>query len=92
MFFSPQFKKFQKIDHCFFTKNNGFSNGIYKSLNCGLGSRDKKENVKKNLRKVCKNIGCHKKNLVLLNQVHSNKIHHIKKVSKKKQLALACVL
>ena len=77
-------KKYNYITHGFFNKLGGYSNGIYKSLNCGLGSRDKKENVKKNINKICKIISCDKKNLVLLNQIHSNKVRYIKKVSKKK--------
>ena len=81
---SDLIKNYNYISHGFFNKAGGYSKGIYKSLNCGLGSRDKKENVKKNLNKVCKIIGCHKKNLVLLNQIHSNRVHYIKKVSKKK--------
>ena len=47
-------------------------------------NEDKKKNVYKNLKKVCKKIGCNEKNLVLLNQVHSNKIHCIRKITKKK--------
>ena len=43
MFYSKKLKKFKNIKHCFFSKKNGFSKGIYKSLNCGRGSRDKKK-------------------------------------------------
>ena len=77
-------KRYNYISHGFFNKVGGYSNGIYKSLNCGLGSNDKKINVNRNLKKVCKKIGCQRKNLILLNQIHSDKIHHIKKVTKKK--------
>ena len=45
MFFSKKLNQFNNINHCFFSKNGGFSNGIYNSLNCGHGSDDKKENV-----------------------------------------------
>ena len=34
MFFSKKLNKFKKIKHCFFSKNGGFSKGLYKSLNC----------------------------------------------------------
>ena len=77
-------KKYNYISHGFFNKIGGYSNGIYKSLNCGLGSKDKKINVNKNLKKVCKKIGCSRKNLILLNQIHSDKIHFIKKITKKR--------
>ena len=54
MFFSKKLKKFKNINHCFFSRNGGFSKGIYKSLNCGKGSKDKKIFIKKNLNLVSK--------------------------------------
>jgi len=44
--------KQKKISHAFFNRNGGKSTGIYKSLNCGLGSNDNKEKMKKNLNVV----------------------------------------
>ena len=35
------------VNHGFFNKKNGFSKGIYKSLNCGRGSLDNANNIKK---------------------------------------------
>ena len=35
--------KYKNISHGFFNKLGGYSDGIYKSLNCGKGSRDKKK-------------------------------------------------
>ena len=49
MFFSEKLNKFNNIKHCFFSKNNGFSSGLYESLNCGIGSKDNFSNVKENL-------------------------------------------
>ena len=60
MFFSKKLKKFENLKHCFFSRKNGVSKGYYKSLNCGLGSSDKKENVLKNLELVAKKTGCKK--------------------------------
>ena len=54
MFNSKKLLKFSEISHGFFNKNGGVSKGIYKSLNCGIGSKDKKDNIKKNL-KIVKN-------------------------------------
>ena len=34
---------FKNISHGFFNSEGGYSNGIYKSLNCGIGSKDKKK-------------------------------------------------
>ena len=70
-------QKFKNIKHGFFNKKGGVSVGIYKSLNCGIGSQDKKKNVLKNLRIVSKKITCDPKKLVLLNQTHSNKFYFI---------------
>jgi len=74
MFFANELKKIKKIKHCFFSRKNGFSQGIYKSLNCGLGSEDKKENIIKNLDFVSKKIGCKNSLLITLHQTHSNKV------------------
>jgi len=74
MFFSKKLKKFENVEHCFFSRKNGFSKGDYKSLNCGLGSDDKIENVLKNLETVSKKIGCKKELLITLNQKHTNEV------------------
>ena len=42
MIYSKKLKNFKKIKHCFFSRKGGFSKGVYKSLNCGRGSKDKK--------------------------------------------------
>jgi hypothetical protein len=74
MFFSKKLQKFKNIKHCFFSRNEGFSKGDYKSLNCGLGSGDKKGNVLKNLETVSKKIGCKNESLITLNQKHTNEV------------------
>jgi len=76
---SRKLSKYKKINHGFFNKKGGQSKGIYKSLNCGIGSSDNKKNIKKNLRFVCKKINPTYKKLVLLNQIHSNKFHFLNK-------------
>ena len=82
MFFSKKLKKFNNINHCFFSKNGGVSQGIYNSLNCGLGSDDKKDNVLKNLDIVSKKIGLDAGNLFTMNQTHSNKVVVINNTNK----------
>ena len=74
MFYSKKLLKFKNIKHCFFSRQNGFSKGIYESLNCGLGSNDNKESIFKNLDFVTGKIGCKKESLILLNQKHSNEV------------------
>jgi len=60
----------------------GKSTGIFKSLNCGPGSSDKKKNILKNLEIVGNKIKTKSKEIVLLNQIHSNKFQYISKNSK----------
>ncbi len=80
---SKKLKKFQKINHGFFNSLGGTSSGIYKSLNCGIGSQDYKKNVLQNLKIVSNKIGT-KKKIILLRQIHSNKIYSLDKFTKKK--------
>jgi YfiH family protein len=77
MFFSKKLQKFKNLNHCFFSRQNGFSKGIYSSLNCGMGSGDKRENVLKNLNLVNKKIGSKNNVLVTLNQIHSNQVIYL---------------
>ena len=51
---SKNLKKIKEITHGFFNSTGGKSKNIYKSLNCGLGSKDLSSNVKKNLEIVKK--------------------------------------
>ena len=51
-------------------------------MNCGPGSSDKKNNIQKNLEIVGKKIKTKSKEIVLLNQIHSNKFCYINKYSK----------
>ena len=79
MFYSKKLKKIKQIKHCFFSKRNGFSKSIYKGLNCGKGSKDKKGNIKKNLNYVAKKMNVERDKLILMHQTHSNRVVEIKK-------------
>ena len=79
MFYSNKLSKLNKIKHCFFSKKGGFSKGIYKGLNCGKGSKDRKKNILKNLLYVSKKMLVKKDELILMHQTHSNKVIEIKK-------------
>jgi len=74
IFHSKKINKIPGLKSFFFTRKNGLSKGIYKSLNCGLGSNDKKKIVKKNITIVSKKTGCKLNKLIMLKQYHSNKI------------------
>ena len=79
MITSKKLSKHKKISHGFFNRNGGKSNGIYKSLNCGIGSKDNRNKVKKNLKIVKNKISKEAKDIFLIHQVHSNKFVFINK-------------
>ena len=86
MFYSNKLKKVKEIKHCFFSRKKGFSKGIYKSLNCGRGSRDNKNNINKNLNFVAKTMKVKRTRVILMYQTHSNKVVEIKKHNYKKKI------
>ena len=86
MFFSKKLKKLKKIRHCFFSRKNGFSKGVYKSLNCGRGSNDNKNNLNKNLNFVANKMAVKRNKLILMHQIHSNKVIEISKHNYKKKI------
>ena len=86
MFYSKKLKKLKKVKHCFFSRKEGFSKGIYKSLNCGRGSKDKKRNIYNNLKFVSKKMAVEENKLILMHQTHSNKVVEIKKHNYRKKI------
>ena len=79
MITSKKLSKQKNISHGFFNRAGGKSIGIYKSLNCGLGSKDKKSKIRANLKIVKDKISKKSKNIFLLHQIHSNKFVFIDK-------------
>ncbi len=59
------------IDHAFFTRRGGVSEGLYDSLNVGLGSRDDPRRVCENRRRAAAALGAEAGRLVTAYQVHS---------------------
>jgi len=59
------------IRHGFFTRAGGVSSGIYKTLNCGLGSDDDPVAVIENRARVARHIGASSDDVVTLFQTHS---------------------
>lgn len=86
MFYSKKLKKLSKIKHCFFSRKNGFSKGLYRGLNCGRGSNDNKKNVSRNLSFVAKRMNIKINKLILMHQTHSSKVIEIKKKNLKKKI------
>ncbi|HMK79447.1 MAG TPA: peptidoglycan editing factor PgeF [Xanthobacteraceae bacterium] len=59
------------IRHAFFTRAGGVSQGIYASLNGGLGSSDAPENVRENRARMAAVVGVAPTHLVSCYQIHS---------------------
>ncbi|MEM6811734.1 MAG: peptidoglycan editing factor PgeF [Pseudomonadota bacterium] len=66
------------IQHGFFTKQGGVSEGIYESLNCGKGSDDDTDKVKENRARVAGHFGQSEAMLCTLYQNHSDQAVIIK--------------
>ena len=73
-------KTYKQFKFCFFSRNGGISKGEFRSLNCSKTSKDLLMNVNHNLGLVKKKIRT--SNIVLMNQIHSNKVINIKKIDK----------
>lgn len=59
------------IRHAFFTREGGVSNGIYASLNGGLGSDDDPAHVAENRKRMAETIGVEPSHFLTLFQIHS---------------------
>ncbi len=59
------------IRHGFFTRQGGVSEGLYASLNVGLGSGDVQDRVRENRARVARRLGGDPAGLLTVRQVHS---------------------
>ncbi|MER2607191.1 MAG: peptidoglycan editing factor PgeF [Siculibacillus sp.] len=71
MIVSPLLSALPGVAHGFFTREGGVSDGLYASLNIGLGSADARERVIENRRRVATALGVAADALALPYQVHS---------------------
>lgn len=62
------------IHHGFFTRNGGVSEGLYATLNVGIGSGDAPEKVLENRRRVATAMHVPPPNLLTLYQIHSARV------------------
>jgi len=67
---APNLAEIDGVAHGFFTRLGGVSDGVYASLNCGLGSRDQPESIAENRARAARLLGTDK--LAGLYQKHSN--------------------
>ena len=68
---APSLAALPGIRHGFFTRAGGVSQGLYASLNAGLGSHDAPENVHENRARMAAALGVAREHLVTAYQVHS---------------------
>jgi YfiH family protein len=68
---APALAALPGIRHAFFTRAGGVSDGIYASLNGGLGSRDVWDKVRENRARMAAALGVAAEQLVTAYQVHS---------------------
>ncbi|WP_426315871.1 peptidoglycan editing factor PgeF [Methylobacterium fujisawaense] len=68
---APELSAHAGVRHAFFTRVGGVSDGLYASLNGGLGSQDVPERVAENRARMCAGLGLPPDRLVSLYQVHS---------------------
>lgn len=59
------------VRHGFFTRNGGVSEGLYRSLNCGLGSKDSPEAVRENRARAAAQLDVAGDRLCTAYQIHS---------------------
>jgi polyphenol oxidase len=62
------------IRHAFFTRQGGVSEGIYGSLNAGVGSQDAPDRVRENRRRMTAALGVADDALVSCHQIHSPEV------------------
>src|SRR5215203_712943 len=68
---APELASYPNIHHAFFTRRGGVSEGIYASLNGGIGSSDDPARVRENRRRMAAQLGFPAEALVSVHQVHS---------------------
>ncbi|MCL2716894.1 MAG: peptidoglycan editing factor PgeF [Alphaproteobacteria bacterium] len=68
---SPLLESIPNLHHAFFTREGGVSDGIYSSLNGGLGSSDDPAHVAENRRRMAAQLGVRPEYFLSLHQTHS---------------------
>jgi polyphenol oxidase len=68
---APELASYPNLHHAFFTRRGGVSEGVYASLNGGLGSSDDPARVAENRRRMTEELGLAPEALISVHQVHS---------------------
>ncbi|HSW71448.1 MAG TPA: peptidoglycan editing factor PgeF [Gammaproteobacteria bacterium] len=70
----PTLKQLASVQHAFFTRQGGVSEGRYSSLNCAYASKDDPVKVSENRARVASHFGYSLKSLITVKNTHSNKV------------------
>ncbi len=68
---SPLLSAIPGLRHAFFTREGGVSDGIYQSLNAGLGSQDDPARIAENRRRMAEQMAVTPEHFLSLHQTHS---------------------
>jgi YfiH family protein len=68
---SPLLSAIPGLRHAFFTREGGVSDGIYQSLNAGLGSQDDPARIVENRRRMAEQMAVEPEHFLSLHQTHS---------------------
>jgi YfiH family protein len=71
---SPLLSRAARIRHAFFTRQGGVSEGVYASLNGGIGSNDQPAAVRENRARMAQAVGVAPGRLVSVYQIHSPEV------------------
>jgi YfiH family protein len=71
---APSLAKLARIRHGFFTRAGGVSQGLYTSLNGGVGSNDAPDKVAENRARMAATLGVSPERLITPHQIHSPEV------------------
>ena len=71
---APELSSHSYVRHAFFTRQGGVSEGLYASLNGGIGSNDDLARVAENRARMCAQLALPADALISLYQVHSDRV------------------
>lgn len=76
---APALNGLNGIRHAFFTRSGGVSQGVYATLNGGIGSKDAPENVRENRARMAQALGVQPDRFVSAYQIHSPDVVTVEK-------------
>jgi YfiH family protein len=71
---SPLLAAIPGLRHAFFTREGGVSDGVYESLNAGIGSHDDPARVTENRRRMAQQMGVAAEHFLSMHQTHSSDV------------------